>query len=206
MYSSYSYYSVEPVAVGAGLMAGAMALIAWLFAMAAAALMVICLWKIFKKAGKEGWAAIVPVYNIIMVIEISGLPLWYIALFFVPFANIYAVFKIYIELAKKFGKDAGFGVLCVFLPYIGLPILAFSKSAVYQGAGAVPEAPATGAPATETASTTSTTTVEAAAPEASAAPAASAPVAESAPAPAAAPEASTAPATTSEAGGTTEGA
>jgi len=90
-------------------------------------LMLISMWKIFKKAGKPGWASIVPIYNIIVLLEITGLPLWYIVLFIVPIANIYAIFKIYIELAHKFGKSTGFGVAMVFFSIICLPILAFSK-------------------------------------------------------------------------------
>ena len=58
--------------------------------------------------------------------------LWYIVLFFIPIANIYAVFKIYIELAHKFGKSTGFGVATVFFSIVCLPILAFSKTAEYK--------------------------------------------------------------------------
>lgn len=90
-------------------------------------LMLISTWRIFKKAGKYGWASIVPIYNIIVLIEVAGLPLWYFILFFIPFVNIYALFKIYIELAHKFGKGTGFGVLSIFFPIICLPILAFGK-------------------------------------------------------------------------------
>lgn len=95
-------------------------------------LAIVSLWKIFKKAGKPGWASIVPIYNIIVLLEITGLPLWYIVLFIIPFANIYVIFKVYIELAHKFGKSTGFGVATVFFSIICLPILAFSKSAEYK--------------------------------------------------------------------------
>ena len=95
-------------------------------------LLIVSMWKIYKKAGKPGWAAIVPVYNIIVLLEIAELPLWYIVLFFIPFANIYALFKIYIELAHKFGKSTGFGVATVFFSIVCLPILAFSKTAEYK--------------------------------------------------------------------------
>ena len=61
-------------------------------------LVIVSLWIIFKKAGKPGWASIVPIYNIIVLIQIVGLPLWYLVLLIIPFANIYAIFKIYIEL------------------------------------------------------------------------------------------------------------
>lgn len=96
-------------------------------------LMLISLWKIYKKAGKKGWESIVPIYNIIVLIQIVELPMWYIVLFLVPFANIYAMFKIYIELAHKFGKSTGFGVATVFFSIVCLPMLAFGKDAVYNG-------------------------------------------------------------------------
>lgn len=96
-------------------------------------LVIVSLWMIFKKAGKPGWASIVPIYNIIVLIQIVGLPLWYLVLLIIPFANIYAIFKIYIELAHKFGKSTGFGVLSVFFSEICLPILAFDKNATYKG-------------------------------------------------------------------------
>lgn len=96
-------------------------------------LAIVSLWIIFKKAGKPGWASIVPIYDIIVFIQIAGLPIWYLVLLIIPFANIYAIFKIYIELAHKFGKSTGFGVLSVFFSGICLPILAFDKNATYKG-------------------------------------------------------------------------
>ncbi len=90
-------------------------------------IMLVALWKIFKKAGKKGWESIIPIYNLIVLLEISGLPTWYLVLYLIPLVNIYAVFKTYIELSKKFGKDTGFGVLMVFFPVICMPILAFSN-------------------------------------------------------------------------------
>lgn len=90
--------------------------------------MIICLWKTYKKAGKKGWTSIVPIYSYIVMIEIAELPMWYFALFFVPFANIYAMFKIYIEVAHKFGKSTAFGLGLIFLSPIFLPILAFGSS------------------------------------------------------------------------------
>ena len=94
--------------------------------------MIVCLWKIFRKAGRNGWEAIIPIYNIVVLLQIVNLPLWYIVLYFIPFANIYAVFKTYIELAHKFGKSTGFGVAMVFFAIICLPILAFGD-ATYEG-------------------------------------------------------------------------
>jgi hypothetical protein len=42
--------------------------------------MVAGIWKVFQKAGKPGWAAIVPIYNYIVILEIAGKPLWWIIL------------------------------------------------------------------------------------------------------------------------------
>lgn len=33
-------------------------------------------WKVYEKAGKPGWAAIVPIYNTIVLLEIVGKPIW----------------------------------------------------------------------------------------------------------------------------------
>lgn len=89
-------------------------------------------WKVFTKAGKPGWASIVPVYNMIVMIQIADLSLVYLLLLFIPIANIYALFKIYIGTAHKFGKSTGFGVGLIFLTIIFMPMLAFGD-AVYEG-------------------------------------------------------------------------
>ena len=127
-YDSYDYGSAGSAV---GIFAG-VGVVMWIIGMALAVFSIISMWKLFKKAGKPGWASIVPIYNMIVMIEIAELPMWYIALFFVPFANIYAMFKIYIEIAHKFGKSTGFGVGMVFLGIIFIPMLAFGK-AEYKG-------------------------------------------------------------------------
>ena len=107
-------------------------------------LSVVGLWKMFQKAGKPGWAAIVPFYNIIVLLQIAGKPVWWFILYFIPFVNIVIQILVSIEVAKKFGKDAAFGVvgLWLFGP-IGYLMLGFGK-AQYQGAGAAPVAAGAG--------------------------------------------------------------
>ena len=113
----------EALAVLAG-----MGAVVWIISIIIGILTIVSMWKIFKKAGKNGWEAIIPIYNIIVLLEISKIPVWQIIFYFIPFANIYIMFKQYIELAKKFGKSTGFGVLTVFFPIICLPILAFGSA------------------------------------------------------------------------------
>lgn len=108
-------------------------LVIWIITFLISVFNIICLWKIFVKAGKPGWAAIIPIYNIIVLLEITELPMWYIVLFFIPIANIVAIILIYIELAHRFSKSTAFGVGLVFLSPIFMAILAFDKNTVYQG-------------------------------------------------------------------------
>ena len=85
-------------------------------------------WKVFTKAGKPGWAAIVPIYNIIVLLEIVGKPLWWIVLFIIPLVNIVAAILVNVALAEKFGKEIGFAVGLILLPIVFIPILGFGNA------------------------------------------------------------------------------
>ncbi len=99
---------------------------------AIALLMIASMWKIFVKAGKPGWAAIIPIYNLIVMLEIINKPIWWVLLFLIPCVNFIAAILVAMEMAKVFGKGAGFGLGLAFLPFIFYPILGFSD-AKYQG-------------------------------------------------------------------------
>lgn len=93
-------------------------------------LMIISLWKIYKKAGKPGWTSIVPIYNFMVMCEIANKKWWYIFLMFIPIVNIYIILVLYNGIAKKFEKNDGFVVGMILLPAIFFPILAFGKSRI----------------------------------------------------------------------------
>lgn len=95
-------------------------------------LTVASMWKLFVKANEPGWAAIVPIYNIITLLKITGKPIWWIVLFFVPLVNFVALILIWISFAKSFGKGTGFAIGMLLLPFVFFPMLAFSDS-TYQG-------------------------------------------------------------------------
>ena len=105
----------------------------WIFYIAIAIFMIVVYWKIFEKAGQPGWAAIIPIYNIVVLLKILKMDWWHILIMlFVPFAAaVYGIIMNY-KLALKFGKDTGFAVLTIFFSIITLPILAFG-SAKYEG-------------------------------------------------------------------------
>ena len=89
-------------------------------------------WLMFQKAGEPGWAAIIPIYNYMIGIKISGKPWWYVLLMFVPVANVVVYIMIMDGLAKSFGKGTGFTVGLIFLRFVFIPILGFGD-AVYSG-------------------------------------------------------------------------
>ncbi len=110
------------------------------FMLAIVAVMIVAYWRVFAKAGQPGWAAIVPVYNIIVLLQIVGRPLWFIVLFFVPLANLVAAIIVSVDLARSFGKGAGFAAGLIFLFPIFVLILAFGD-ARYVGPGALAPVP-----------------------------------------------------------------
>ena len=96
-------------------------------------LVVIGLWKTFVKAGQPGWAAIIPIYNIYIMLKIIGRPGWWLILFFIPFVNIAIALIVSIDLAKSFGKSAVWGIILLFFfNAIGYLLLGFGD-ATYQG-------------------------------------------------------------------------
>lgn len=110
-------------------------------------LQIIGQWKMYKKAGEPGWAAIVPVYTLFVLIKVAKLDWWHFLIFIgltvLMYLEVEALaligsigvivyyFVINIRLAKAFGKSAGFGVFAAFFPYIAYMILGCG-SATYQ--------------------------------------------------------------------------
>ena len=86
------------------------------------------LWKVFTKAGKPGWAAIVPFYNAYCLFEMSFGNGWLFLLAFVPCGNIVVMIMCSLKLAKAFGQGTGFGLGLVFLPFIFMMILGFGDA------------------------------------------------------------------------------
>lgn len=111
-------------------------------------LSIIGMCKTFKKAGKPAWAAIVPIYNIVVLLEIIKMDWWHVLIvvglsvianinnealeIIGGIGQIVYTFIFMIKLSKTFGKSAGFGVLTAFFPYVGLMILGCGKDQ-YQG-------------------------------------------------------------------------
>jgi hypothetical protein len=115
----------DPAATGlpAGMMIGFTIL--WL---AVVVVLVAAMWKVFEKAGEPGWAAIVPIYNFVILMKIAGKPAWWVVLMFIPFVNFIVLIIAMIAVAKNFGKGTGFGLGLTFLGLIFFPMLAWGDA------------------------------------------------------------------------------
>ena len=99
-----------------------------LVSLAVVVLVIASLWKLFTKAGEPGWAAIVPIYNAIVLLKIAGKPIWWIILFLIPLVNFIVAILVVVSLARNFGKGTGFAIGMILLPIIFYPILAFGDA------------------------------------------------------------------------------
>ena len=100
--------------------------------LALAILMIVAQWKIFVKAGKPGWASIVPFYNFYCLFDVTFGNGWLFLLTFVPCVGVVMNIIMYVKLEQAFGKSGAFAVGLIFLPYIFMAILGFGD-AQYNG-------------------------------------------------------------------------
>jgi hypothetical protein len=103
-------------------------LISYVIVFAVIVLFIAAEWVIFSKAGKPGWAAIIPIYNTFVFLQVVGRPLWWFILLLIPFVNIVVGIIVINDLSKSFGHKIGFTLGLLFLSIIFFPILAFGGS------------------------------------------------------------------------------
>lgn len=106
-----------------------------IFSLVIFVVMIAAMWRIFTKAGEEGWKAIIPIYNTVVLLKIVGRPWWWLLLMLIPIVNFVVVIVVMNDLSKSFGHGVGFTLGLIFLPYIFFLVLAFGSSQ-YQGAAA----------------------------------------------------------------------
>ena len=75
-----------------------------LIGLAIIVVMVVAIWKIFEKAGKPGWASLIPFYNVYIMLEIAGKPGWWLVLYLIPVINFIMMIIVTIAFAAKFGN------------------------------------------------------------------------------------------------------
>lgn len=127
----YSYTYSYPTAVnatGAGLFAGFFGFFFILCIIAWVVLTIVAEWKIFKKAGKDGWKALIPVYNAYTLLQILNMEPMLCFLTLLPGANFMLAIVMNVKLAKSFGKGTGFAIGLILLEPIFEMILGFGDA------------------------------------------------------------------------------
>lgn len=126
-YDSYNYNTAA--SVGAGLAVFAVIMVIFYILMFAAAIVeLIGMWKAFEKMGKKGYEALIPCHSTVVILEKANMPMWYFFLMLIPVCNLVFLILACIEIAKKFGKTTGFGVLLALFGFVCWPILGFGKA------------------------------------------------------------------------------
>ncbi len=134
---SNAHLNLETALLQEGEYAGAAAalFLLVLFSLAVAIFYIYVMWRIFVKAGKPGWACLIPLYNVYVLLTIVGRPGWWLILYFIPVVGWVIQLVVLVDLAKSFGKGVGFGLGLFFLGFIFFPILGLG-SAKYVGPAA----------------------------------------------------------------------
>ncbi len=123
----------DSTAAAGGVMAALFGSTMLMIILAMVAVAIIGMWKVFVKAGQPGWACIIPIYNVYILLQIAGRPAWWLILYFVPLANVIVGVIVAMDIAKAFGQSPVFGIVLLFLlAGIGYLILGFG-SARYLG-------------------------------------------------------------------------
>ncbi len=107
----------------------------WIIIIAVWVLIIAAWWQIFTKAGEEGWKAIIPIYNIIILLKIVGREWWWILLMLIPLVGFIVWIIVSLDLAKSFGRGVGFAIGLILVPYIWSLILGFGSD-TYRGPAA----------------------------------------------------------------------
>jgi hypothetical protein len=86
------------------------------------------LWALFEKAGWPGWASIVPIYNVYVLLKIAGMSGWWLLGFLVPILDIVVMVMMLWKISKAFGHGWGYFLGLFFISIVFFPMLGFGKS------------------------------------------------------------------------------
>ena len=107
----------------------------WFLYIAAIVAFVAGLWMVFTKAGEDAWKAIIPIWNVLILLKIVGREWWWIILMLIPIVGFIVWIIVALDLAKSYGRGTGFGIGLIIFPYIWTIILGFGSD-TYKGPAA----------------------------------------------------------------------
>ncbi|MHA1941311.1 MAG: DUF5684 domain-containing protein [Candidatus Hodarchaeales archaeon] len=108
--------------------AGVGGIVALILPLAIMIAMIVAMWKVFTKAGQPGWAILIPIYNLYVLLKIAGKPGWWLILLLIPIVGLIVGIIALAGLASNFGKGTGFVVGLIILPFVFYPILGFGSA------------------------------------------------------------------------------
>lgn len=90
-------------------------------------------WKLFEKAGVDGWKAIIPFYSeYVLMAEIVGKPKWWFIYLVIPVVNFFAYYVLIFEVLRCYGKNSLWSqILIIFTGFFYLIYLGFNPNAKY---------------------------------------------------------------------------
>lgn len=100
----------------------------WVFWLIWLVLILVAGWKMYVKAGQQGWVSLIPIINILGLLKIVHRPWWWILLMLIPFVNFVVAIIIMLDLAKAFAHGVGMALLLILLTPIGYLMLGFGGS------------------------------------------------------------------------------
>jgi hypothetical protein len=86
------------------------------------------MWLTFEKARQPGWAALIPIYNLIVLARVAGAPMWTVLMYFVPVLNVFTALAHAFLVARRFGKTPLFGLGLFFFAFLFWPILGMGSA------------------------------------------------------------------------------
>lgn len=90
--------------------------------------------RVFPKAGRPAWAALLPFYNVyVLVVDVARLSALWFVLVWVPVIQIVVAILVNVEVAKRFGKSEAFGLGLALLGFVFYPILGFGSDQYQEG-------------------------------------------------------------------------
>ncbi len=125
---TYTYDYPKAAAAGVGFIGGFFTFLMILIILACVVLTVIAQWKIFTKAGKEGWKSLIPIYNTYTLLQILNMEPLLCLLMLLPVSNFMLSIVMDVKLAKSFGKGTGFAIGLILLGPIFYMILGFGDA------------------------------------------------------------------------------
>lgn len=129
LYNNLDAPSASTVAsAGVGVVAGFMLFFLCSVVLVWVVLTVIAKWKIFVKAGKDGWKSLIPIYSEYTLLEILSMEPLLCLLSVLPVSHFMLSIVMKVKLAKSFKKGTGFAIGLILLEPIFEMILAFGDA------------------------------------------------------------------------------